>query len=67
MPKKDRLSEDDNVWLGTNAEHVKEVWAVGGEVESPGASGSSSTAAFVCRAYVFDGQPPRATVNFPPK
>jgi hypothetical protein len=63
--KKDRLSEDDNVGLGADAKHVNEVWAVGGEVESPGTSGSTSTTHFICRTYTFDGQPPRATVNFP--
>lgn len=63
--KKDRLSEDDNVGLGTDATRVKEVWAVGGEVESPGTSGSSSTTHFICRTYTFDGEPSRATVHFP--
>jgi hypothetical protein len=61
----DRLSEDDNVGLGTDAKHVKEVWAVGGEVESPGTSGALSKSHFTCRAYIFDGQPSRANVNFP--
>ncbi|MEU0499044.1 hypothetical protein [Mycobacterium sp. NPDC006124] len=63
--KQDRMSEGDNVGLGADAKRVKEVWAVGGEVESPGASGSSSTAHFLCRTYSFDGQPTRGTVHFP--
>jgi hypothetical protein len=62
--KMDRLSEDDNVGLGTDAARVKEVWAVGGGVESPGTSGEIPQSHFMCRTYMFDGQPPRTRVNF---
>jgi hypothetical protein len=62
--KLDHLSEDDNVGLGADAAHVKEVWTVGGDVESPGTSGGPAQSHFMCRAYMFDGQPPRTSVNY---
>jgi hypothetical protein len=62
--KQDRLSEDDHVGLGFDASHVEEVWAVGGDVESPGTSGTSAQSHFMCRAYLFDAQPPRAYATY---
>ena len=56
----DHLSEDDTVGLGVDSPHVKEVWAVDGDVESPGVSGAEAQSRFTCRAYLFDDRAPRA-------
>ena len=62
--KQDRLFEDDNASLGADAAHVKEVWAVDGDVESPGKSGSLAQSHFMCRTYVFDDRPSRAYATY---
>jgi hypothetical protein len=58
--RQDHLSEDDTVGLGFDSHHVKEVWAVDGDVKSPGVSGVEAQSRFTCRAYLFDNQTPRA-------
>jgi hypothetical protein len=59
----DQLGADDNFLLGSDAAHVKEVWAVHGDVASPGTSGGPAKSHFVCHAYVFDDRPPRTSVS----
>jgi hypothetical protein len=61
--KLEQLVEDDNFLLGVDAAHVKEVWAVHGDVASPGISGAPAKSHFICRAYLFDDRPPRTSVN----
>jgi hypothetical protein len=61
--KRDRLSEDDNASLGADARRVREVWGVGGDVESSGQSGAAARSRFTCKAYIFKDNSSRATVN----
>jgi hypothetical protein len=62
--REESLSEDDHVRLGSDADKVTAVWAVAGNVTSPGRSGQDSRLEFACRAAFFDGQPIRTSISY---
>jgi hypothetical protein len=58
------LYEDDRVRLGFDANRVTAVWGVSGVVASTNNSGAARRSRFTCRAYFFEDNSTRTSVDF---